>query len=96
MKISYKYNDQILQMNEALNGDDVEFFITLLDVQFKQRLQKVQAYFEENKVLTDLFVYPHQNNRYQIIVKKDFYNEFLIQLFKQQLLDEIKWITAAN
>lgn len=91
MKVEYKYDAQLLDIKETTNGDDLEFTITLLDNQLKKGLKLVREYFEENKILTDIHYYIHPNNRYQIIVRKDFYNEFLIQLFRQQLLQEIKW-----
>ncbi|MGG3560160.1 hypothetical protein ABES03_00660 [Neobacillus rhizosphaerae] len=91
MKVEYKYDAQLLDIIETVNGDDFEFTITLLDNQLKKGLKLVREYFEENKILTDIHYYIHPNNRYQIIVRKDFYNEFLIQLFRQQLLQEIKW-----
>jgi hypothetical protein len=91
MKVEYKYDAQLLEIKETTNGDDLEFTITLLDNQLKKGLKLVREYFEENKILTDIHYYIHPNNRYQIIVRKDFYNEFLIQLFRQGLLQEIKW-----
>ncbi|MDR6124752.1 hypothetical protein QFZ87_004349 [Bacillus sp. SLBN-46] len=92
MKVEYKYDAQLLDIKETTNGDDLEFTITLLDSQLKNGLKLVREYFEENKILTDIHYYIHPNNRYQIIVRKDFYNEFLIQLFRQHLLQEIKWV----
>lgn len=91
MKVEYKYDAQLLDIKETTNGDDFEFSITLLDSQLKKGLKLVREYFEENKILTDIHYYIHPNNRYQIIVRKDFYNEFLIQLFRQGLLQEVKW-----
>jgi hypothetical protein len=91
MIVEYKYDAQLLDIQETNNGNDLEFTITLLDNQLKKGLKLVREYFEENKILTDIHYYIHPNNRYQVIVRKDFYNEFLIQLFRQQLLQEIKW-----
>ncbi|WP_413302477.1 hypothetical protein AA0X95_23970 [Bacillus sp. 1P10SD] len=92
MKVEYKYDPQLLNIKENANGDDIEFTITLLDSQLKKGLKQVREYFEDNKVLTDIHYYIHPNNNYQIIVRSDFYNEFLIQLFRQELLQEIKWV----
>ncbi|WP_066068140.1 hypothetical protein [Neobacillus soli] len=92
MRVEYKYDEKLLELKETANGDDIEFSIILLDSELKKRLTKVRAFFEENKTLTDILYYIHPNNRYQVIVRKDFYNEFLIQLFRQQLLLEIKWV----
>ncbi|WML38580.1 hypothetical protein RCG19_15405 [Neobacillus sp. OS1-2] len=91
MKVIYKYDEKLLDLKETANGDDIEFSINLHDSEFKKNLKKVREFFEENKVLTDIHYYIHPNNKYQVIVRKDFYNEFLIQLFRQELLQEIKW-----
>ncbi|WP_166243067.1 MULTISPECIES: hypothetical protein [Bacillaceae] len=91
MKVLYKYDEKLLDLKETANGDDIEFSINLHNSEFKKNLKKVREFFEENKVLTDIHYYIHPNNKYQVIVRKDFYNEFLIQLFRQELLQEIKW-----
>ncbi|MFJ5715109.1 hypothetical protein [Neobacillus sp. NPDC093127] len=91
MNIDYKYDENLLELKEIANGDDIEFLITLFDSELKKRLIKVREFFEDNKILTDIHYYIHPNNKYQVIVRKDFYNEFLIQLFRQELLQEIKW-----
>ncbi|WHY87595.1 hypothetical protein QNH39_07140 [Neobacillus novalis] len=91
MNVAYKYDEKLLELKETANGDDIEFLITLFDSELKKRLIKVREFFEDNKILTDIHYYIHPNNKYQIIVRKDFYNEFLIQLFRQELLQEIKW-----
>jgi hypothetical protein len=91
MKLEYKYDEKLVELRETANGDDIEFSITLFNSELKKRIIKVREFFEENKVLTDIHYYIHTNNRYQVIVRNDFYNEFIIQLFRQQLLQEIKW-----
>ncbi|MFK9094099.1 hypothetical protein [Bacillus salipaludis] len=92
MKVAYKFDEKLLDLKETANGEDIEFSIILFNSELKKSLKKVRDYFEENKVLTDIHYYIHPNNNYQVIVRKDFYNEFLIQLFRQQLLKEIVWI----
>lgn len=92
MKVAYKFNEKLMELTETADGNDFEFFITLFNDEQKISLKKVRDYFEENNILTDIHFYIHSNNKYQIIVRKDFYNDFLIQLFRQRLLDEIKWV----
>ncbi|MDN3018828.1 hypothetical protein PH210_21805 [Paenibacillus sp. BSR1-1] len=92
MKTEYNYNEQLLEITETVNGDDIEISITLFDSQLKKNLKKVREFFDENDVISDIYFYIHPNNKYQIIVRQDFYNEFFIQLFRQQLLTEIKWV----
>jgi len=91
MRVEYSYDKKLIELKEVLNGNDIEFFITLFNSDLKKNLMKVRQYFDDNKVLTDIHYYIHPNNHYQVIVRNDFYNEFIIQLFTQQLLKEIKW-----
>ncbi|WP_423801395.1 hypothetical protein [Neobacillus sp. SAB-20_R2A] len=92
MKVEYKLNEKLIELTEKKNGDDFEFSITLLSKEQKKGIEKVRQYFDDNKVLTDIHFYIHANNRYQVIVRNDFYNDFLIQLFKEQFLLEVKWV----
>ncbi|CAH2713658.1 hypothetical protein BACCIP111895_00794 [Neobacillus rhizosphaerae] len=92
MNVEYKYDENLLELKEFVNGDDIEFLITLHDSKLKEKIVKVREFFEENRVLTDIHYYIHPNNRYQVIVRKDYYNEFIIQLFRQQLVKELIWV----
>jgi hypothetical protein len=91
MKVEYTYDKNLIELAETVNGNDIEFSITLLDSELKKNLKKVRQYFDDNRVLTDILYYIHPHNHYQVIVRTDFYNEFIIQLFRQQLVIEIKW-----
>jgi hypothetical protein len=92
MKVAYRYNEQILELQETVNGDDFEFTLAFSDRKWKKKIENIREYFDENAILTDIDFYMHPNNRFQIIVRKDFYNEFIIQLFKQHIVKEIKWV----
>jgi hypothetical protein len=92
MKVEYKYNEQFLELKETPNGDDFEFTLTFVDHKWKKKIEEIREYFDTNNILTDIHFYIHPNNRFQIIVRKDFYNEFIMQLFKQQIVEEIKWV----
>lgn len=92
MKVEYKYNEQFLELMETPNGEDFEFTLTFVDNKWKKKIEEIREYFDTNNILTDIHFYIHPNNRFQIIVRKDFYNEFIIQLFKQQIVEKIKWV----
>jgi hypothetical protein len=92
MKVEYRYDEQFLKIMEIANEDDFEFTLTFVDNNGKKKIEKIREYFDENNILTDIHIYIHPNNRYQIIVRKDFYNEFIIQLFRQQIVQDIKWV----
>jgi hypothetical protein len=91
VKVEYKYNEQFLDLKETSNEDDFEFTLTFDDIHWKKKIQKIREHFEANNIITDVLFYIHPNNRFQIIVRKDYYNEFIIQLFRQQIVQEIKW-----
>jgi hypothetical protein len=92
MKLVYKYDEKLFKLEETPNGDDIEFSLTLFEKELKQSFVKVREYFDANNILTAIQVYTHPNNLYQIIVRKDFYHDFIVQLFKQQILLEVKWV----
>jgi hypothetical protein len=92
MRINYQYNEEEVKLTEVPNGDDIEFTLILLNDALKQKIIVIRDYFNSNNIETDILVYKHPNNHYQIIVRKDFYEEFILQLFKQQLLTELSWI----
>jgi hypothetical protein len=91
MKLIYLVDEKLIELKETPNGDDFEFSLTLLNTELKKRLLDIREYFNANEIATDIHIYIHPHNRYQIIVRKDFYHDFLLQLFKQQLLLELKW-----
>ena len=92
MKLEYQYDEQFLDLKETANDDDFEFTLTFVDNNWKNKIEKIREYFDENNILTDILIYIHPNNKFQIIVRKDFYNEFIIQLFRQQIVEEVKWV----
>jgi 23S rRNA G2069 N7-methylase RlmK/C1962 C5-methylase RlmI len=91
MRLIYKYNETKMELKETQNEEDVEFNLTFFDKEVKKQLQKVKQFFNENDISTDLLVYTHSDKHVQIIVRKDFYYDFVLQLFKYQLLEEVKW-----
>ncbi|MEH7159318.1 hypothetical protein V7121_24225 [Neobacillus drentensis] len=92
MRVSYTFDEQLLSLQETANEEDFEFSLTLVAKDGRSKMEKIREHFDANNILTDIHFYIHPNNRFQIIVRKDFYNEFIIELFRQQLIQEIKWI----
>lgn len=92
LKLIYNYNEGLLELKETINGEDIEFNISSLGTDIKKQMYNIQEYFNQNDILTDILVYTHTHKKYQIIVRKEFYTDFVLQLFKQQLILEIKWV----
>ncbi|WP_248927339.1 hypothetical protein [Paenibacillus hamazuiensis] len=92
--ISYDYDKKCLEISEKSNGPDTEFRIRILSQdqdgqEAAQALKKIRYDFERNDVLTDVLFYVHPNRDYQIIVRKDYYLDFMLSLFKYGLLSQI-------
>ncbi|MBA4603611.1 hypothetical protein H2C83_15170 [Thermoactinomyces sp. AMNI-1] len=58
---------------------------------YVNELRKVRNFFDENDVYTDVLFYVYTNHKYQVIVRQDYYNDFIIQLMKHRLLKSVEW-----
>ncbi|NHM31866.1 hypothetical protein [Neobacillus terrae] len=91
MKLNYEFNKELLSITEKVNEEDIEFSIVFKNVKLAEKLEKVHQYFDLNEIHTDALFFTNKDGSNQIIVKKDFYEDFILQLFKQQLLERLKW-----
>lgn len=90
--LKYEYDHYVIQVNEIENGNDVEFRIHILQEEpYLDRIKKVQKEFEENSVYTDVLFYIYANHEYRVIVRRDYYDDFVLELMKQRLLQSVKW-----
>lgn len=92
MKLHYRWNPDVIRIEESVNGEDAEFQIRLLwERPEEAAMRLVQSYFEANQVHTDVLFYLYPEHRYRVIVRKDFYNDFLLELLKHRLLLSLEW-----
>ena len=91
MKLKYEFNKELLSITEKVNEEDIEFAIVFKNEKFAEKLEKVHQYLDLNEVHTDALFFTNKEGSNQIIVKKDYYEDFMLQLFKQQFLELVKW-----
>jgi len=91
MKLKYEFNKELLSITEKVNEEDIEFAIVFKNEKFAEKFEKVHQYFDLNEVHTDALFFTNKDGSNQIIVKKDYYEDFILQLFKQQFLELVKW-----
>lgn len=90
--LKYEYDHNVIHVNEIKNENDVEFRIHILqEDSYLDGIKKVQREFEENDVYTDVLFYIYANHEYRVIVRKDYYVDFILELMKQRLLQSVKW-----
>ncbi|MDF2715784.1 MAG: hypothetical protein K0R28_2709 [Paenibacillus sp.] len=92
MRLVYKWDPNVAEIQESGNGDDTEFRIKLLREQpYEASMRLVQKYFEANEVHTDVLFYLYPEHQYRVIVRKDYYTDFLLELLKHRLLLSLEW-----
>ncbi|MDU4697493.1 MULTISPECIES: hypothetical protein [Paenibacillus] len=94
MPLTYRFDSERIRIRETANDEDVEFELTFLqDEPLLSKMREVQRRFEDNDVYTDVLFYLNQDQerQYKIIVRKDFYEDFLLALLKYRILEGIEW-----
>ncbi|RAV20073.1 hypothetical protein [Paenibacillus contaminans] len=91
--LTYRFDPEIVHIQEDVNGDDVEFRIRVLKEQplAVDGLKQARAWFESNEVHTDVLFYAYPDQTYKVIVRRDYYVEFVLELMKQKLLRSVEW-----
>ncbi|MEX2415560.1 MAG: hypothetical protein WD424_05400 [Paenibacillaceae bacterium] len=92
MELKYQYNKDVIHISETPNDLDVEFEIKILEEKNWAGMKELQRKFEENKVYTDVLFYPFENHHYRVIVRRDYYVDFILELLRHHLLESAKWI----
>ncbi|QHW29829.1 hypothetical protein GZH47_02585 [Paenibacillus rhizovicinus] len=88
----YRYDSSRIEIQETNNGDDIEFHIQVKDTEtFLPRVKSVRAFFDEDDVYTDVLFYAYPDQRYSVIVKPQYYTDFILQLMKQHVLLQVEW-----
>lgn len=91
MPIVYRYNKNVIAISETRNEDDVEFDIRIFEDKYWEEMKQVQRTFEGNSVHTDVLFYPYENHHFRVIVRQDYYLDFILALMKHQLLESTEW-----
>jgi hypothetical protein len=90
--LKYRYEPQELSIAESENDTDVEFKIRILkEKSHVESMRKIHRYFEENEVYTDVLFYIYPNHEFTVRVRRDYYTDFIAELFKHKLLKSVEW-----
>lgn len=91
--LNYSFDEAVLRISESVNENDVEFNIVLLtdEPSLLEGLKRVQQEFDQDRVYTDVLFYHYPHHEYKVIVRKDYYVDFVLELMKQRLLQRVEW-----
>jgi len=92
MTLTYRHNKEVIQISETPNVSDVEFDIKVLAEDKWAGIKELQRTFEDNDVHTDVLFYPYENHHYKVIVRIDYYADFILGLMKHHLLESVEWV----
>ena len=93
MQLTYRFDDQRITINETVNGSDAEFEIKIIDEEaMLAGLKEVKKKFEDNDIYTDALFYAYEHHQYKVIVRSDYYVDFIMALMGHQLLKSVEWI----
>ncbi|HZG78104.1 MAG TPA: hypothetical protein VEZ72_19790 [Paenibacillus sp.] len=86
----YAYDEAAVDIRETANEADVEFRIRLLTAP-PEAMEAIRETFDDNRVHTDVLVYPYPDRDYRVIVRKDYYERFVLELMRMKLLRRVEW-----
>lgn len=90
--IYYQYDRTKVKIEEVISETDVEFSIQLLQTDsFDQSMKAIQKQFDENDIFTDAMFYSFPNHEYRVVVRKDYYVDFILALMKYKLVEKVEW-----
>lgn len=91
MKLTYRFNKDDVHISETPNDVDIEFEIRIMEAKYWAGMKELQRTFEENRVYTDVLFYPFENHHYRVIVRQDYYIDFILGLMKHHLVESVEW-----
>ncbi|MDQ0193238.1 hypothetical protein [Paenibacillus wynnii] len=91
MELTYQINKDVIEISETVMETDVEFEIRVLAEDKWAGMKKIQKFFEEDRVYTDVLFYAYENHRFRVIVRKDYYVDFILALMKYRLVESAVW-----
>ncbi|MEX2460724.1 MAG: hypothetical protein WD469_05410 [Paenibacillaceae bacterium] len=91
--LDYKFVQEGFTLTEQKNNDDFEFTIVIKDTErYLPAMKQIREQFDRDGIYTDVLFYVHKNNEYQIIVRPEYYIDFILCLFKYQFVNSVNWI----
>ena len=93
MQLTYRFDQARVEIKETDTGTDTEFEIKILeDGPLIAGIKEIHKFFEENRVYTDVMFYVYEHHQYKVIVRQDYYTDFILALMKHHLLLSVEWV----
>ncbi|MCX7570757.1 hypothetical protein OS242_12380 [Tumebacillus sp. DT12] len=88
--VTYEFDPAKIKVTERHSGVEYEFEIDVLDEEMRGRLKQLRLEVENNDDLTDVVFGTQPGNHYVVNVRTNYRVEFLLLMFKYELLVAVK------
>ncbi|MGG4448753.1 hypothetical protein ABEX29_03070 [Brevibacillus porteri] len=87
----YTYDEKEIEIKEVVSEQGVSFQIIVKTESMRERVKEVRRYFEGNKDYTDVMFFSREDGSFEVIVRTDMIESFLIDAFRFKCLQSICW-----
>ncbi|MGG4441212.1 hypothetical protein [Brevibacillus fortis] len=87
----YTYDEKEIEIKEIVSEQGATFEIIVKTESMRERLKEVRRYFEGNKDYTDVMFFSREDGSFEVIVRTNMIESFLIHTFRFKCLQSICW-----
>jgi hypothetical protein len=88
--INYTFDQKIIEISEDKDGEDIAFNFILKNEEVKNNFLELKKYFQGNGIICDALFYSYHNGKTKVIVQGKYYVDFVIYLFKYNLIEKLE------
>ncbi|MED1918697.1 hypothetical protein ACFVS2_01890 [Brevibacillus sp. NPDC058079] len=87
----YTYDEKDIELKETISEQGATFQIVVKTEEMRERVKEVRRYFEGNKDYTDVMFFSREDGSFEVIVRTNMVESFLIHAFRFKCLQSICW-----
>jgi len=87
----YTYDEKEIEIKEIVSEQGASFQFIVKTESMRERVKEVRRYFEGNKDYTDVMFFSREDGSFEVIVRMDMIESFLIDAFRFKCLQSICW-----
>ncbi|PSJ70898.1 hypothetical protein C7J99_04125 [Brevibacillus brevis] len=87
----YTFNEEEIEIKEQISQQDATYHIVVKSESMRARVKEVRRYFEGNKDYTDVLFFSREDGSFEVIVRANMIESFLIHAFRFKCLKSICW-----
>lgn len=89
-QLTYSVDTNQVELKENKREYDIEFLIKIKNPDMQKVLHQMRQKVENDPIYTDILFYTFKDHL-QVLVKKESYMTFVLELFSRKILKKIQW-----